>query len=309
MDGLLVIDKPAGLTSHDVVARVRKLLKIRRVGHTGTLDPFATGVLLVCVGKATRLSQFLVGCSKSYDAVARVGWATDTQDCTGKPITPVQASDELQYCSLKKVLDGFSGRQHQTPPMYSAKKVEGVALHKLARKNISIERKSVEIEITRLRLESDDWLVVHDDGTREFEFHVTCSAGTYVRTLAHDIGLVLGYGAHLTALRRTAVGYFTLFNAQTLDSLAEVLEQGNLVSVLIPPVDMLPDMTRVDVEGDDAKRLINGQAVELEHEANSDQPVRIVFDNALVGIARYDSVKRQLIPSVILADTMGTQAK
>src|SRR5215471_13943588 len=141
MDGLLVIDKSADWTSHDVVAKVRGILHTKRVGHTGTLDPFATGVLLVCVGKATRLSRFLVGCKKSYNAVVRLGFATDTQDCTGKPITPVLASDELPISSLKTVLEEFLGTQKQLPPMYSAKKIDGIPLHKLARKNIEVERK------------------------------------------------------------------------------------------------------------------------------------------------------------------------
>jgi len=307
MDGLIIIDKPAGFTSHDVVARVRKMLKTKRVGHTGTLDPFATGVLLVCIGKATRLSQFLVGCTKSYSAVARLGWATDTQDGTGKPITPVKASDDLQYSSLKKVLDGFSGKQLQLPPMYSAKKIEGVALHKLARKNISVERRAVEIEIVKLHLDSDDWVCVHEDGTREFAFQVTCSAGTYVRTLANDIGSALGYGAHLTTLRRTAVGGFTLANARTLDLLTEVVHRGDQSSLLVPLVEMLPDVAAVNVDAVEAVRLINGQTLKYEQELDANQNLKIVHDNILVGIARYDSSKRWLIPYVILADTTDIQ--
>jgi tRNA pseudouridine55 synthase len=303
MDGLLIIDKPAGWTSHDVVAKLRRILKTKRIGHTGTLDPFATGVLLVCVGKATRLSQFLVGCKKSYDAVVRLGFATDTQDCTGKPITPLSASDDLPISSLKTVLEGFLGKQKQLPPMYSAKKIDGVALHKLARKNIEVERQPSEIEIFELSLTDDDWICRHDDGTREFGIRVRCSAGTYVRTLAHDIGQQLGYGAHLTGLRRTAIGELTLEKACTLEQLAVLAENDGLSDKLISLTDALPDMAMVSVNAAEAKSLINGQRLLCDHNLNDDQPIRIVTeDRSLIGIARFDSLQRSLIPSVILAD-------
>jgi tRNA pseudouridine 55 synthase len=303
MDGLIIIDKPAAWTSHDVVAKVRRILGTKRVGHTGTLDPFATGVLLVCVGKATRLSQFLVGCKKTYQAVVRLGFATDTQDCTGKPITPVVASDEVPISSLKMVLEEFLGKQKQLPPMYSAKKIDGIALHKLARKNIEVERQPSEIEILDLKLTSDDWLCRHDDGTRELGISVRCSAGTYVRTLAHDIGQRLGCGAHLTALRRTAVGDFTLDKACTLESLAISSENHEVSARLIPMQDVLPEMALINVTPTEAKALINGQRLQCERDFADGQSVRAVMGGkSLIGIASFDRLNRSLIPSVILAD-------
>ena len=303
MDGLIIIDKPVGWTSHDVVAKIRRILNTKRVGHTGTLDPFATGVLLVCVGKATRLSQFLVGCKKSYQAVVCLGFATDTQDCTGKPITPVSASDDVPISSLKTVLEEFLGKQKQLPPMYSAKKIDGIALHKLARKNIEVERQPNEVEILNLNLVSDDWVCRHDDGTREFAISVECSAGTYVRTLAHDIGQRLGFGAHLTALRRTAVGDFTLDKSCTLESLAILAENQEVSGRLIPMRDVLTDMAMVNVTTTEARSLINGQRLQWECDFADDQSVRIVSGgNSLIGIATFDRSNRSLIPSVILAD-------
>ena len=308
MDGLIIIDKPAGFTSHDIVDRVRRILKTKRVGHTGTLDPFATGVLLICVGRATRLSQFLVGCNKNYDAVVRLGFATDTQDNTGQPITPVRASDDLPIGSLKNVLNDFLGKQKQTPPMYSAKKIGGVALHKLARKNVEVERVPVDVNVMELGLSSNDWLRRYDDGTREFAIHVKCSAGTYIRTFAHDIGQTLGYGAHLTALRRTAVSDFTLDQSSSLESLELAVKDGHIAELIVPMIRMLPDIGIISVTTDEARHLIQGRRVQCNRERMRDTQAEIVgiaVDDQLIGIARYNQVEESLVPSVIMTDAVG----
>src|SRR5215471_14449199 len=201
-DGVLVIDKPEGLTSHDVVARVRKILKTRRVGHTGTLDPFATGVLVVCVNRATRLVQFLASDEKEYFATIRLGFATDTGDLTGTPKTPVTDTSNITSEKVQGAFSRFLGHIKQIPPMYSAKKVGGVKLYEMARRGEEIERAPVEVEIKALELcdhqesaaktrEPDIPSAAHI----EFSFRVVCSSGTYIRTLAEDIGVSLGVGA------------------------------------------------------------------------------------------------------------------
>jgi tRNA pseudouridine55 synthase len=209
--GVLIIDKDSGPTSHDVVSRVRRAFGIKRVGHAGTLDPFATGVLVVLVGRATLLSQFLISDTKRYRAYVRWGTATDTMDLTGAVVgetdKPAPGADEI-----KKALENAVGEIDQIPPMYSAKKIDGVSLHKLARKGVDVPRKSAKVRIDDLRLVSAD-----ENG---FEIDVTCSKGTYIRTLADSLARALGGFGHLSALRRTASGEFSIDRAVRLDNLA-----------------------------------------------------------------------------------------
>ena len=220
MDGVLIIDKPAGMTSHDVVAQVRHILQERRIGHTGTLDPFATGVLAILVGRATRLAQFLVGLEKEYEAVIRLGYATDTGDVTGKPIniasrsvdppnTTGDASPPWIREQLESALESLRGEIDQVPPMYSAKKQDGRRLYELARRGEEVERKPVRVCIYKFEAipvaskPTSELLKDNLDGTFDFKVRVVCSSGTYVRTLAEDFGKQLGVGAHLAELRRT----------------------------------------------------------------------------------------------------------
>jgi tRNA pseudouridine55 synthase len=193
MDGVLTIDKPAGLTSHDVVDRVRHLLHVRRVGHTGTLDPFATGLLIILVGRATRLAQFLSGLQKEYEAVIRLGYSTDTGDITGKPINPpeeLKARGPWTREQIEAALESLRGNIAQVPPMYSAKKQDGKKLYELARRGEEVERKPVPVCIHEFEpiKPSGELLKDNLDGTFDFEVRVACSAGTYVRTLAEDFG-------------------------------------------------------------------------------------------------------------------------
>src|SRR5437660_10344687 len=196
MDGLIIVDKPAGRTSHDVVARVRRLLKEKRVGHTGTLDPFATGVLVLLVGRATRLAQFLAGAEKEYEATIRLGYATDTGDLTGarregtnaEGINDALTSDcaMLERAQLETALASLRGEIEQVPPMYSAKKVGGKKLYELARRGMEVERKAVRVTIHELEAKARDGgaLLSHnEDGTYDLSIRVVCSAGTYIRTL------------------------------------------------------------------------------------------------------------------------------
>ncbi|MGH9931239.1 MAG: tRNA pseudouridine synthase B, partial [Pyrinomonadaceae bacterium] len=263
MDGVLVIDKPAGVTSHDVVDGIRRILHVRRVGHTGTLDPFATGVLVILVGRATRLAQFLSGVEKEYEAVIRLGYATDTGDVTGKKIEPLENELDRSSASLpvtephlgtgrteisvlqqggwsreqiEAALASLRGEFDQVPPMYSAKKQGGRKLYELARRGEEVERKPVRVCVDKFEAIKPTGELLKDnlDGTFDFAVRVACSAGTYVRTLAEDFGKRLGVGAHLAELRRTRVGDFQIQQAQTLERLKVSAAEEALSKIMLP---------------------------------------------------------------------------
>lgn len=307
MLGALIIDKPEGITSHDVVARVRRVAGTRRVGHAGTLDPFATGVLVVCIGRATRLVQFLVGLDKEYIATVRLGFATDTQDLTGKQITPLRTSNELSLEDQRRVLDEFAGPQLQTPPMFSAKKVSGERLYKAARAGREVTREPVNIVVHSMGLiEGDGQLLKeNEDGTRDFEMRVRCSSGTYVRTLAHDIGKRLGVGAHLAALRRTAVGHFGIAESHTLNEL-EAMSNEEARAALISPADMLSHLRTVLLDGDRIKRVSNGRAFQISQvEAALIEQKELSLklcdsEGRLVAVGDYDPRMQEVRPRVVL---------
>ena len=252
--GVLVIDKPAGITSHDVVARVRKILGQRQVGHFGTLDPFATGVLPVSVGKATRFAQFYLKSRKAYEGTIRFGFSTDTYDATGQP-TSEAVPVLLEAPVLEDYFRQFTGRLLQTPPPFSAKRVGGVRAYELARQHKPVNLTPVEVEIYALEL-----LGLEGEQVR---FAVECSGGTYVRSLAHDLGQKLGGGAHLAGLRRTAVAEFTLNRAVTLERLQEAAQQGNLESCIVRLEALLPDCPELVVRGREETLVRHGHAFEL----------------------------------------------
>jgi tRNA pseudouridine55 synthase len=214
LEGVLLIDKPSGMTSHDVVDRVRRALRMKRIGHAGTLDPMATGLLIILVGKATRLSQFLMSLDKEYEGTIKLGETTDTQDADGdvQATRPVPALTEGQ---LLEAMQTFIGDQYQIPPMFSAKKLAGVPLYKLARKGVEVEREPRFIRISTFELRRF--------ALPEFDIRLRCSKGTYVRTIAHDLGEKIGCGAHLSALRRTATDRFNISQAVPL-ALLETME-------------------------------------------------------------------------------------
>lgn len=214
LDGILIVDKPTGMTSHDVVNQLRRLLHMKRIGHAGTLDPMATGVLVILLGKATKLSQYLMSRDKEYEGTLRLGQITDTQDADGNILvtTPVPAT--LTADTLTAAMNEMQGDQYQTPPMFSAKKIQGVPLYKLARKGETVEREPRFIHVEQF--------VLLGYSPPDATFRVKCSKGTYVRTLAHDLGRTLGPGAHLTALRRTAAGEMNIAQAATLPELEKM---------------------------------------------------------------------------------------
>jgi tRNA pseudouridine55 synthase len=249
-EGGLVVDKPVGPTSHDVVAVARRALGQPRIGHTGTLDPLATGVLPLLLGRATRLAQFLASGDKTYLATIQFGQATSSYDAAGEPVGPARAVS-LDPVEVGAALATFRGRQMQAPPAVSAKRVGGQRAYDLARRDQPVVLTPVEVEVTELAL------VAYGQGTAEVR--VTCSAGFYVRSLAHDLGIRLGVGAHLTALRRERSGRSTLADSVGLDRLAEGLEA--VAGQIRPMADLLPDWPVLALSADQVDRVGHGQAV------------------------------------------------
>ena len=222
--GILLVDKPQGMTSHDIVARMRRVFQIKKIGHAGTLDPMATGLLLILVGKATKASQYLMSLDKEYAGTVKLGEVTDSQDADGEIIATTPVPD-LEETEVAKVIKTFLGDQYQMPPMYSAKKINGQKLYKLARQGKKVEREPRVIHISRYEITDFD--------LPEISFQVACSKGAYIRTLANDLGERLGCGGHLCALRRTTVGPFSIENANTLEEI-ENMASSPLRNKLIP---------------------------------------------------------------------------
>jgi len=297
MDGVLIIDKPAGITSHDVVARCRRILGTKKIGHTGTLDPFATGVMVILVGRATRLARFLDNDEKEYLAIAHFGFETDTGDATGEPRRPTlgQSPKADLAATVAAVLPEFTGRITQTPPMYSAKKVEGKKLYELARKGIEVERRAVPVTVNRLEITDTDEI-------GKMGFRVVCSAGTYIRTLAEDIARRAGSAAHLVALRRTRAGRFGIGSALTIGQLERVAASGELGERLIAMSDAVSHLAAVVLDDERIEKTKNGLASNAESETASDgDEVRIVDRcGGLIAIGTFDAAAKRVQPRLVL---------
>ena len=305
MDGVLIIDKPSGITSHDVVARTRHILHERRVGHTGTLDPFATGVLVILLGKATRLAQFLTELDKEYDAIIRLGYSTDTGDRTGTPIPgPLSKPGNWTEEDIEAALQGLRGDIDQVPPMYSAKKVEGKRLYELARRGETVERKPVRVCIYDFEAINPTGQLIKDnlDGTFDFHARVSCSSGTYVRTLAEDFGKRLYVGAHVAELRRTRVGDFEITQSITLDQLKLHFAEQSLGSVVLPLNTALSRLSFVHLNAEDVRRATHGRDVTVAETGWSDGENVKMCDagEQLIAVGRYDANSRSLHPHVVL---------
>ena len=250
MDGVIVVDKPEGWTSHDVVAKTRRIAQTKRIGHLGTLDPIATGVLPLVIGRATRLAQFYTRSDKIYEGVVRFGWSTDTYDRAGEP-TSEKREVALDADELERALDRFRGEFAQTPPPVSAKKVEGRRAYELARKAEPVELEPVAIHVYEL-------LVLGIEGP-DVRLRAHCSGGTYMRSIAHDLGRALGFGAHIQDLRRTASGEFEIDKARTLAQLEALAADERLLDALVPPADMLPGFPSVFVDETTVAQIRNGR--------------------------------------------------
>ena len=306
IDGVLVINKPAGWTSHDVVARVRTLLGMPKVGHTGTLDPAATGVLVLCLGRATRIAEYLMHADKAYRAVLRLGVATDTQDATGTVIGRV-AETLPDRATIVAAMNSFVGRRQQVPPMYSAVKVQGVPLYKAARAGRTVSRSPREFTVHSLEILSisptagPPPATVGSGGASagpppamiDVTFDVVCSKGTYVRTLCADIGEALGVGGHLASLERRRVGRFGLEQALSLDELAGLAERGAVETRLYTLAAALADLPALHIDRDAVEGLRHGMAVPVSQVVSSEGAwtagafVRLLSpDGGLVGIGK-----------------------
>ncbi len=311
MDGVLIIDKPSGITSHGVVARARHILHERRIGHTGTLDPFATGVLVILLGKATRLAQFLSSVDKEYEAIIRLGYSTDTGDRTGNPIPgPAVAKSKPGNWSeheIEEALKSFRGEIDQIPPMYSAKKVEGKKLYELARRGENVERQPIHVCIHEFEAIKPDGHLIKDnlDGTFDFHVRVSCSSGTYVRTLAEDFGQRLYVGAHLAELRRTRVGDFSINQAITLDELKIHFAEESLGTVLLPMNAALSRLPFVHLNAQDVRRANHGREVNVAEAGWADgEKVKMCdADEQLIAIGQYDAAAKLLRPRVVLRNS------
>jgi tRNA pseudouridine55 synthase len=261
MNGVLIIDKPSGFTSHDVVARVRRILGQKAVGHLGTLDPLATGVLPLVLGNMTRLAQFYLGAEKSYEGVIRFGFATDTYDAEGEPLAePKELS--LTFDQVRDLAGKFLGRIEQTPPPFSAKKVNGVPAYKLARKKKDVVLAPVQVEIKQFEISKLENSRAH--------FAAQVASGTYLRSIAHEMGRLAGCGAHLESLRRTAVAEFRIEDAHALadvESAAQSREalggELNIDAILVHPRTLMPAFPSVTADAEAAAKIRHGMPVNL----------------------------------------------
>ncbi len=289
LDGILVLDKPAGPTSHDIVALVRRLSGVRRVGHGGTLDPFAAGVLPVFVGRATRVVEYHMTDEKAYRAVVAFGARSTTDDLQGE-LTPGEASPPTRE-GVESALDAFRGTIEQVPPDYSAVRVAGRRAYELARHGRKPELRARHVEVRELRL--TDW-DARDPERPTATLEIRCSAGTYIRAIARDLGEALGVGAYLVALARTASGPFRIQGARTLDQLREAATAGRLRRLLLPPDTGLEAFPRLQLGADELGALSRGQVVKVRQaslvEGLADGLLRVVDDGGrLAAMARLEA--------------------
>jgi tRNA pseudouridine55 synthase len=278
VDGVIIVDKPEGWTSHDVVGKMRRIAKTKKIGHLGTLDPIATGVLPLVIGRATRLSQFYIKSDKIYEGVVRFGWATTTYDREGEP-TSERRDVSLDSAALAEALERFRGTIEQTPPAVSAKKVGGRRAYELARAAVAVELAAVAVEVYEI--------AVLELAGAEARIRVHCSGGTYVRSIAHDLGQALGCGAHLTELRRHGSGEFSLSQARTIAQLESLAADERLGDALVPAAEMLPGMPAVFVDDTTVTQIRNGRnfaASAFRSEAGSRRVKAVSRSGELVAI-------------------------
>lgn len=284
MDGVINVNKPLGMTSHDVVYRLRRILGIKKIGHTGTLDPDASGVLPMCIGKGTKLAEYLTATDKCYMAELTLGAFTDTQDASGEILESFEVN--VTEDEIRKTIDGFVGEIEQIPPMYSAIKINGKKLYELAREGKSVEREArrvliKSIEIKKIDLEKNTVYML-----------VSCSKGTYIRTLCNDIGERLGCGGYMSALERTKSGKFCIENAFTLEKIEEMAEKSDF-SFMVPIGDVLSEYKKIVLAEKNAKRLKNG--IKINVEGLEENEKYRVFDEQGMFLALAQSQKGQFV--------------
>jgi tRNA pseudouridine55 synthase len=294
IDGFLLVDKPTGWTSHDVVGKARGLLRQRRIGHAGTLDPMATGLLVLGIGRATRLIRFVQGASKVYEATAMFGVATDTLDADGAILSREEM--DIDEADVRRATKRFVGRIMQVPPMVSAKKVGGRRLYEMARQGLEVEREAVPVEVHEI-----DVLDVAPGPYPEVELRVHCGSGTYIRTLADDIASALGGRAHLTSLRRTGIGSLRVEDATTIEGLEAAAAAGEIEAGILSPSDGLSDLPAVRVDEETAVAVGHGSifpAAALRISGPGHHRI-LGEDESLLAVYRSDG--RRAVPEVVLA--------
>lgn len=260
-NGILILHKPRGMTSHDCVMKVRRLFQTRKVGHTGTLDPDVNGVLPICIGKATKVVEYMSGYSKEYEGEVTLGFSTTTEDASGEVVEKKLLTDKWTNEELDKVLNEFKGEQIQVPPMYSAVKVNGRKLYEYARAGKEVERPQRIVTIHSLDRVTD---ITYKEDAASFRFRVYCSKGTYVRTLAVDIGKKLGYPAHMSDLIRTSSGPYSLEDSITFEQLEECKENGQLFSQLIPFETAVGYLPKTIVDEATEQQIKNGSVLPIK---------------------------------------------
>jgi tRNA pseudouridine55 synthase len=305
MDGLLLINKHQGCTSHDLITDVRKIIKLQKIGHFGTLDPLATGLMIIAVGKATRLSSFFLKADKTYEGRIKFGYSTDTYDSLGTP-TSTENKEWPEKDKILKVIKKFEGPIDQIPPPFSAKKYQGKPLYKLARNKKEFELKPSKVFIHFFNLKK-----YHPPF---FDFDVKCSSGTYIRSLAHDLGQILGCGAHLSGLTRTKIGAFELSDALSLEEIKKLKEIDKICDCLIPLESLLPQFPKVILKESGTALVRNGNMVFPENISTVDQPEplsnkslqekEVIFrlfslEGKLLGLAKKEPEKNSLHPFLV----------
>jgi len=292
MDGILNVLKPPGMTSFDVVSYLRSILKIKKIGHAGTLDPGAAGVLPVCIGRATKSIEYLMDKDKSYRVELTLGVSTDTQDAEGQVLERHQV--DLTEQQIVECINHFIGKTKQIPPMYSAVKVRGKRLYELARTGATIEREAREVEIYSINI-----LKIFENNTKVL-FDVTCSKGTYIRTLCADIGEKLGCGGHMSFLIRTKAGIFDICHALTLEDIAEFAIQGKMNDILVKVEEIFKNLRKVELDELNTKKFLNGVFVKLNYLDVKPGETLAVFNNSNAFLALGEVVLKQGQPMMKL---------
>jgi len=294
IDGIIIMNKEKGYTSHDVIAKLRGILRLKRIGHTGTLDPDAEGVLPVCIGKATKICDMITDKDKTYEAVLKLGVTTDTQDLSGKILSTKDVN--VKFEEVEKVMNGFIGEYLQLPPMYSAIKVNGKKLYELAREGKEIERERRKVIIHNIRI------LDYSEEFHEVKVVVDCGKGTYIRTLLHDVGEQLGCGGAMKSLVRTKVGSFILENAKKLSEIEEMVRNETFDSYVIPLDSMFNGFDKVIVAREYHKLIYNGNSFRIEHLVNKQEEITADWvrvydaDEIFIGIYQYDLEKKYYKP-------------
>nr|WP_263327974.1 tRNA pseudouridine(55) synthase TruB [Neobacillus sp. Marseille-Q6967] len=272
MEGILPLFKPAGMTSHDCVFRLRKILRTKKVGHTGTLDPDVTGVLPICIGKATKVAEYITDAGKAYEGEVTIGYSTTTEDASGETVEEKKVTETFTKEQILDVLQSLTGEIEQTPPMYSAVKVNGTRLYEYARKGIEVERPTRKVNIYSIELLDEREEFAGE--TISFRFRVSCSKGTYIRTLAVMIGEKLGYPAHMSRLVRIQSANFTLEDCFTFNQIEELMAEGDIDRALKPLETALSHLPKYVINDKVAEKVKNGALLQIpEHLKNSNGPI------------------------------------